>query len=282
MNILIADSGSTKTDWCFIRNGNAGEVFQTPGLNPYFLDKSLIELLIEKEISPYIYINQVDKLFFYGAGLGSQINKQFLYEVFNKTFAEADIIMETDILGAAISLFGNQKGIAAILGTGSNSCYYNNGIISKQYPSFGYIIGDEGSGTYLGKLLVRSILSGDLPDKLSLSLSTQFNTDRTHILDKIYRQKNANIELSSYVPFIAENIEHPFINDLVEKSFSDFFSSHASMKNDEYKEEWRFTGSIASIFATQLRNSAKNYALRIGQITKSPIEGLIKYHLQAF
>jgi len=278
MNILIADSGSTKTDWCLIRETKAGEIFQTPGLNPYFLDQKAILDILDKELAPYIYFDKVDQIHFYGAGLGNPANRERLDDVLGETFVRADITIETDMLGAARGMYGREHGIAAILGTGSNSCFYDNGVIAEQFPSLGYILGDDGSGTHLGKQFYRSLLTGMLPEELKNLFALKFHTDRAHILDKIYHQKQANVALASCVPFIIENKQHPFLQSMIRAVFDDFFRMHPAVITDNYQHEWRFTGSVAYFLRDELTETATTYKIRLSSIMKSPIDGLIKYH----
>ncbi len=278
MNILIADSGSTKTDWCLIRETMAGEIIQTPGLNPYFLDQKAIHDILDKELAPYIYFDKVDQIHFYGAGLGNPANRERLDDVLGETFGRADITIETDMLGAARGLYGREQGIAAILGTGSNSCYYSNGVIAEQYPSLGYILGDDGSGTHLGKQFYRALLTGMLPEELTKLFAQKYHTDRAHIFDKIYHQKQANVTLASCVPFIIENKQHPFLQSMIMAVFDDFFRMHPAVNTGNNQYEWRLTGSVAYLLRDELSATAATFNVRINKIMKSPIEGLIKYH----
>lgn len=278
MNILIADSGSTKTDWCFIRDGHAGDIIQTPGLNPYFLDKKAIMDLLDKELAPYIYFDKVDALFFYGAGLGNPGNRSRIEDVLNEAFEKAEITVETDMLGAARALFAGESGIAVILGTGSNSCFFSDGKIVEQYPSLGYILGDEGSGAYLGRMLLRSLLNGGLPEELKTELAKSCPVDRAVILDRIYHQPMANRTIASYVPFLAEHRQHPFVHALIIQGLQDFFSLHPAITGRETVSDWRFTGSVAHYFREELEQSAAQAGVRISRNTKSPVQGLIRYH----
>ncbi len=278
MNILIADSGSTKTDWCFIRDGHPGDIIQTPGLNPYFLEKKAITDILDKELAPYIYFDKVDELYFYGAGLGNPGNRNRIEDVLNETFEKADITVDTDMMGAARSLFSGESGIAVILGTGSNSCYFHQGKIAQQYPSLGYVLGDEGSGSYLGKLLLQSLLNGRLPEELQVLLGKSYPVDRAVILDRIYHKPMANKEIASYVPFLSENRQHPFLHGLIRQAFQDFFHQHPAVMSGFEANDWRFTGSIAHSFSEELHECAQDAGIRIRMITKSPVLGLIDFH----
>ena len=281
MNILIADSGSSKTDWCFIRGQHEPARVQTPGLNPYFLDHDGIESVLLKELAPYIYFDKVDELFFYGAGLGSEANRARLDEVFSTHFHNAVIHLETDMLGAARGLFGKGSGIACIAGTGSNGCFYRDEKIVTQLPALGYILGDEGSATHLGKELVKHWLTDSLPDDLASLLNAQFPYSRAQVLDKVYRQPHPNIFLAGFSPFIEKNIQHPFLENLVIASFSSMLQQTV-MKVAKYSQfHTGFCGSVAYHFRDQLLKAAAPLGITIQTIMQNPMEGLLRYHSEA-
>ncbi len=278
MNILIADSGSSKTDWCFLRENSPLVEIQTPGLNPYFLDRDGIESILLKELAPYIYFEKVDELYFYGAGLGSEVNRNRLDDVISDQFSNADIHLETDMLGAARGLFGKDEGIACIAGTGSNGCLYKNGTIVQQLPSLGYILGDEGSGTYLGKQLIKLWLTNELPLELKVKFEEKYRYSRSQLLEIIYRQPNPNIFLAGFAGFFAANISHPEINSIVMEGFSRLIQQMV-MKVDNFATfPIGFCGSIAWHFQDQLREAASLQGIVIHTVVKNPMSGLQKYH----
>ena len=278
MNILIAESGSTKTDWCLIQDGHPDLRLQTDGLNPWIISVDKIEQILVKELEPYFNFNQIDEFYFYGAGLGASSNCDKLNDLLSDLFATAEIELNTDILGVARAAFVDEKGIACILGTGSNACLYDGKSIIFQVPSLGYLIGDEGSGSYLGKLLLKARFEQMLPATIQEKFEKQYNIDLPVALERIYRQPQPNIFLSGFCPFIAENINDPFIHSLVSKAFGDFFKSIVARIPQSHNHSLILGGSVAWYFREILIEVALSLDYSIKKIIQSPIEGLIEYH----
>ena len=277
--ILIADSGSTKCEWCFLNNGKKKKIFTT-GISPYFLSAEQINALLQKELLPKIKQTAPDKIYFYGTGLKDNANKKLLHAVLKKDFPNASIEVQTDIFGAARALSQKKKGVCCILGTGSNSCYYNGKKVIENRPGLGYVLGDEGSGAYLGKKVIQHFLYNTFDEELMLCFNKKYNTTADEILMYVYRKPQPNRYLASYVIFLAENRGHYMIENIIEDGLNDFFFTHLR----KYRESWtypiHFTGSIAYGFRDVLKSLCKSYQMEVGTILKQPIDGLVKFHAE--
>ena len=276
---LIADSGATKCEWCLLYNGKKKKVI-TQGISPYFLTTVQIIELLQKELLPKLNKDiLIKEVHFYGTGLNNNNNKKILNLALKKIFTKAIISLNTDLLAAARALCGKEKGIACILGTGSNSCFYNGKKIISNSPGIGYVLGDEGSGAYLGKKIVQYYLYNTFDDELKNSFEKMFNTNPIEILEKVYKQPLANRYLASFAIFLAENRGHYMIENIIEDGLNDFFFTHLC----KYRESWlmpiNFIGSVAFGFKDILKELCHSYEFELGTILKKPMDGLIKYHL---
>ena len=275
-SILIADSGATKTSWVWL-NTEAEKHFETPGFHPAFVSKQTIhENLIQSISSKQSEL--IDDIYFYGAGCGNKKGKETIYTALTDFFPASNIYLETDLLGACRALFQEQQGICAILGTGSNSAFYKNGKIESRQPSLGYILGDEGSGAYLGKLLVTAFLNGEMTAISAIKFSETFDLSYEEIIDKVYRQPFPNRFLASLCPYLSAEKEDPFIDSLIRDGLNDFFRKNLLKYKNIEKQEIRFCGSIAFNFTGYLEVLCSKYKLNLGGVIKNPIEGLVKYH----
>lgn len=279
--ILIIDSGTTKTDWCIVRDGNPVNRVQTKGLNPYFqsyeelaeeIEKVRVMQADENGVSPgYI----VDKVVFYGAGC--VFDKADLMRcIIHNRFSSSEVHVYPDLLAAAHSTCGHEKGIACILGTGSNSCFYDGENIVKNIPPLGFILGDEGGGAMLGRLLVADILKELLPLPIRQAFFDRFDLTQDEILERVYRQPFPNRFLAGLSPFLSEHLQVPEIRLLVKNSFLSFLRRNV-MQYDYKKYPVHFVGSVAFYYQEVLRESAEEMGILIGKIEKSPMEGLVQY-----
>ena len=277
---LIADSGSTKTEWCLI-NGKSTKTFYTQGLSPYFLSAEQIEYVINEELKVKLKKIEPDEIFFYGTGCSNPGNVKMVKEALHAVFSAADLFIEHDLMGAAKALCGHERGVACILGTGSNSCYFNGKKIIKNSPGLGYVLGDEGSGAYLGKKVIQYFLYNTFDEDLMERFAARFNMTSAEILDSVYKKPLPNKYLAGYAIFLAENRGHYMIENIIEDGFNDFFFNHIY----KYRESWtlpiHFTGSIAFGFKDVLKEMCNSYELQLGKILKRPMDGLIKFHEQS-
>ena len=274
---LIADSGSTKCEWGLLSNGKK-KVINTQGISPYFVKREDIVAILENELLPELKNVEVEELFFYGTGLTNPTNEKVVRLALKEVFSGVEIMLEDDLLGAARALCGREKGIACILGTGANSCYYNGKKIVKNSPGLGYILGDEGSGSYLGKKVIQYYLYNTFDEDLLYRFNKQFNVTKDEILNSVYKKPLANRYLASYAIFLAENRGHYMIENIIEDGLNDFFFNHLYKYEETWKLPINFTGSIAFGFKDVLQELCHTYELELGTIMQSPMDGLIEYH----
>lgn len=274
---LIADSGSTKCEWCLINNGKKKTIL-TQGISPYFLDTNQIIELLQKELLPKLKNVEISNIYFYGTGLSNVNNVKIVNAALKKLFKGAKIEINHDLLAAARALCGNNKGIACILGTGSNSCYFNGKKIVKNSPGLGYVLGDEGSGAYLGKKVLQYYLYQTFDEDLLSRFEKQFNTNKTEILDAVYKKPLANRYLATFNNFLVDNRGHYMVENIIEDALNDFFFTHLP----KYTESWtlpiNFVGSVAHGYKDVLKELCNVYELELGIILKKPMEGLINFH----
>jgi glucosamine kinase len=277
INNIMADSGSTKAEWCLINGEKKKKIF-TQGISPYFLNTSEIEQLLATELKRKLKDNEPDEIHYYGTGCANPENVKSVTRALKATFPKAKINVTHDLMGAAKALCGDEKGVACILGTGSNSCYYNGKKIIKNSPGLGYILGDEGSGAYLGKKVVQYYLYNTFDPDLMDRFNAKYNTTSMEILDAVYKHALPNRYLAGFVPFLVENRGHFMIENIIEDGFNDFFFNHLY----KYRESWimpiHFIGSVAYGFRDILKEMCDTYELQLGRVLKNPMDGLIKYH----
>ncbi len=275
---LIADSGATKTDWCY-GSADQHQIIQTQGINPFHQSAETISLILSEELIPQLACRTlITHIFFYGAGCTPEKAK-IVRTALQTFFPQATICVESDLLGAARSLCGREQGIACILGTGSNSCEYDGEKITSNISPLGYILGDEGSGAVLGKRLVGDCLKHQLPEHICQAFLKETKYTPAEIIDKVYRQPQANRFLASLTPFLSRHREEPEIHALLVSCFNDFFLRNVMLYNYSYFPV-HFTGSIAWYFQEEVKEAAENLNIRTGKFIKCPIHGLIAYHFK--
>lgn len=276
--ILIADCGSTKTDWCVIDGTKLVKQVFTPGMNAIMLTEEEIRQRISQELMPEIDGLKIDAVYFYGAGcLGDEICGNVRRAIAANIPAQT-IEADTDLLAAARALCGRTPGIACIMGTGSNSCYYDGKSIVDNVSPLGYILGDEGSGAVLGKILVGDVLKKQLPADLCEKFLAQYDLDRMKIIRRVYKEPAANRFLASVTPFLIENIERPEIRALVLNAFGSFFKRNIANYEGYQSMKVNFVGSIAFYYRELIAEAAAEAGCTLGTILKSPMEGLIAFH----
>ncbi len=278
--ILIADSGSTKTDWILLDKDTVVKKINTIGLNPYFFTKEKVVEVLNNELIPSLieYKNNIKTVYFYGAGCSNETNNGIINYALVNIFKNTKIFVEHDLLAAARALLLKNSGIACILGTGSNACLYDGNDITKTNLSLGYILGDEGGGVNISKNLLKKYLSNDLPDDLNKKFEVKFNYKKDEIVRKIYKESNPNTFIASFMPFVAENINDEFCLNLVLDSFDDFFKYQVSKLSSNKNIEIGCVGSIAHIFEKQFKIISEKWSYKVNCIYKTPIDGLIKFH----
>lgn len=283
--ILIADSGSTKVHWCLMAaNGHTAE-FITDGINPLFQTSDAMRNSICNQLLPQmasmLWAGTVSHVFFYGAGCTPE-KSPFVEKAIESVFKKAKVFVASDMLGATRGLLGHEKGVACILGTGSNSCLYDGEQIIKNVPSLGFILGDEGSAATLGKRLVSDLLKNQLGDDLKEHFLSQYAINQADVIEHVYRQPFPNRWLANLARFCAENIDDPRIHDLVYDHFAQFVKRNISQyyTTEEQKQSMPvgFVGSIAFYYRPVLEQVMSDYGFRVGKILQDPIPGLVEYH----
>lgn len=274
--ILIADGGSTKTDWCMVENGEIILRFKTKGINPFFQTEEEIQKEIETGLLPGLNGIQPTAIYFYGAGCAFPEKNEMIRRAINR-YLPAPVEVGSDLLAAARALCGNRPGIACILGTGSNSCQYDGKEIVKNVSPLGFILGDEGSGAVLGKLLIGDVLKDQLPPALKDQFLAEYELTPALIMDRVYRQPFPNRFLAGLSPFISAHLDEPAIWELVTRSFLAFFTRN--VKQYDYLElPVHFVGSVAWHYQAVLKDIASDLGILIGTIIRSPMDGLVAYH----
>lgn len=277
--ILVADSGSTKTEWWWYDKNNELKKFKTIGFNPYFIKSEEIYNVLVTKLVPEIDNRAVKKIFFYGSGCASKENSDIIYVACQKAFPNAEKIEVTgDTLGAARSLFGHEKGIAGILGTGSNSVYYDGKSVVECVSSLGYVIADEGSGARFGTTLIREYFKEEMPAEIKLAFEEHYHPELSVVLDAVYRKPHPNRFLAAYCEFLSLYKDHPYIQNLFRNEFRAYLKYQVCKCPDFQNLTLSLVGSIAFFMGDLLREEAKQMGIKVGTILRSPIEGLIKYH----
>jgi glucosamine kinase len=278
--ILIADSGSTKTSWVLIGDHQKKLEFQSQGFNPYVQTKDQISNALKTEVYPKVKVFDIVTIYFYGAGCSTPENVAIMNLCLKGHFQNADIEVSHDLMAAAKSLWHDERGIVAILGTGSNSCVFDGTRIIKSVPSLGYVLGDEGSGAYMGKKLILAYYYGLLPEGIHKKIIAKFSPETDGFLDHVYKMENPNRWLASFAAFISDNIKEEFCNNIVVSSFRDFFDAHIIHYKDFQDYPLGVVGSIGYYFRDQLEIVSKEYGFSLKKVIKSPMEELVNYHLQ--
>lgn len=275
--ILIADSGATKTEWLVKQNGQWKNPILTAGFNPWQHDSESLEqsvLTLKNQIDS----TEIEKLIFYGAGCGTQVNQQKVLGILSKLLPSAEITVSHDLMASAHALLGHKAGIACILGTGSNACRFDGQEITAQITSLGYILGDEGSGTHIGKMLCSAFFRQQMPKELADKFAETYPLQLPDFLTKVYRQAGAAAYLADFSRFAYANRSHAYIQSLVSASFDLFIEYHIVCFKPDKKLPIGFTGSVAFYFQDELRQQLNNKGFTVGKFMKSPAQGLMDYY----
>jgi N-acetylglucosamine kinase-like BadF-type ATPase len=275
--ILIADSGSTKTTWKLIGNSGETKTIKTDGINPFFWT----EEDIFQELSKILLSEtgtDIQKIFFYGAGIVNAEKGDIIRRALTRIYSEAVIETHSDMLGAARALFGNQPGIACILGTGSNACLYDGERITQGISPLGFILGDEGSGAVMGRKLLGDYFKEVMPARLREEFGKRFTITREEALNRVYRSEKPNQFLAQFTPFLLEYAQSAYCQEFVQQNFMEFFERNVIKLPDYSKLPIGFIGSIAYYFSDILNNTASYFGFEQTIIIKEPIDGLEKYH----
>ncbi|MGI6243622.1 MAG: ATPase [Prevotella sp.] len=281
-SILIADSGSTKTDWCLLHKDGEPIRVQTKGLNPFQMTQEEIGEEIKTTLLPVLPTSEVSAVYFYGAGCTPEKQAVVGQALRNCLTITGSCEVASDMLGAARAICGQEPGIACILGTGSNSCAFDGRRIIKNVSPLGYILGDEGSGAVLGRALLGDVMKNQLPQHIIDRFHEKYKFTNADIIERVYRQKSPNSFLASFAPFLYENVNEPCIEALVKDEFRRFLRRNVRQYSGWESLPIGFIGSIATYFRVQLKEVMQEESMHLGQIMQAPIEGLVEFHKKLF
>jgi N-acetylglucosamine kinase-like BadF-type ATPase len=281
MYILIADSGSTKTDWVVLSNGKVLKEAKTIGFNPYFQTKEEIKNELERALKPELreFLPDIKDVYYYGTGCSTSENCQLVKESIHAAFAINEISVFHDLLAAARALCGREWGIAAILGTGSNSCLYNGSEILENVPSTGYLWSDYGGGSQIGKFFIREYFESRLPAELKEAFE-KAGYNREVILNNVYKKGVPGRYLASVSHFVSQYIQHPFVKGVLTECFDSFFTQQIGKYTNSHNYKVHTVGSIGVHYKALIAEVGKKHGYEMGKVIKSPIEGLINFHAE--
>ncbi|RZK49384.1 MAG: N-acetylglucosamine kinase [Pedobacter sp.] len=279
--ILIADGGSTKTNWCLINEAGRKILFNTEGYNPYFSDSAYIEKSLHESLPENLERAKINEVYYYGAGCSTDANREIVASAMRKIFTQAEIQIGHDLLASCRALLGDEAGFAAILGTGTNTCLYDGHDISLNIDSLGYFLGDEGSGSYIGKKLLADYMKGFMPEKLSQIFFDTYKLTNEDIFDHIYNKPLPNRFCASFSKFIYDNKDQfkEYSESIVDYAFTAFFENLVVHYPNYKNYRLNCVGSVGYSFRDVLSVVADRYEMGIGKIIRSPIDDLVNYHL---
>jgi N-acetylglucosamine kinase-like BadF-type ATPase len=273
---LIADSGSTKTDWYLIKDKGLLR-YNTQGYNPYYFTTEEVKKSLETELLTKIDAKLIQSVYFYGSGCANVLTQKVIRDALEPSFVNASIHLGDDLLAAARATAGHEAGICCILGTGSNSCIYDGKEIEDKIPSLGYILGDEGAGAFLGRQLVSAYFYREMPLDLAEKMKKAYDMDKHLIISSLLNEKNPNRILASYALFASDHQEYPFVQELVIACFDAFINRHILKYPNAQELPIHFIGSIAFGFQDLLKQALEKHQLKVGEIYKSPFPTLLEY-----
>ena len=279
--IIIADGGSTKTNWCLLNKEGKKIYFNTEGYNPYFADTEYIYQSLNNNLPQDLEKEAVKEVNYYGAGVHNEEKALIVEKAIQRVFTNAKVNVGHDLLSAARALLGTESGFAAILGTGTNTCIYDGKDLAHHIDSLAYILGDEGSGCYIGKKLLGDYVRGYMPEAVRESFWNTFKLTNDEIMEAVYVKPFANRFCASFSKFVYDNnVNIEYTRNLVKTSFEDFFKNIVSHYPDYQKYTFNCIGSVGYNFRNVLEEVAQEYGMQVGKIVRSPIDDLVRYHQQ--
>lgn len=275
---LIVDCGSTKADWVLLDGNKVINNTQTEGFNPNYTDKEHILSIALSNNSYNTYLQDITEVLFYGSGCGNQHNVDLMKDVFKSIFIHSEIHVYSDMMAACHAVSAHKNGIVCILGTGSNSCLFNGDEIVDKAVSLGYIIGDEGSGSHIGKTILHDYLYKTMPQDLYSKIENEYNIDVESFIDNVYHSNQPSKYLASFAKIAIENKNHDYIINLCRKCFDEFIDCFITRYDKCHEYEVSFVGSVAYYFQNVIKERLEKRRLKMGEVSKSPIEGLVGYY----
>ncbi len=278
--IVIADSGLTKTDWRLVLEDKSVIKFETKGLSPFFCSEEDYHSALKSSFPDNINPLLVTNVFFYGSGCAGEEKGLKAQQALQSFFVEAQVDAYSDLLAAARSLFGDGKGVIAILGTGSNIAFYDGVRVIHKTPSLGFILGDEGSGAYIGRQLIQSYFYGQLPSELVDAIKSKYHLELSEVLDRVYAQPKPSAYLASFVPFVNENIKNKYMNQLIYNVFENLYEKHLKVIPELNTYGLGVVGSVGFVFKDILIKVAADKGFSIKDFNRYPVESLVEYHIR--
>jgi N-acetylglucosamine kinase-like BadF-type ATPase len=280
--ILIADSGSTKTKWCLLnKDFSINKYICTSGLNANYLNEAEVYEILFNELKPELPSSAtevISSVFFYGSGCSTESNQKKIKSQILLLTPYADIIAEHDLLGTAISLYGNDMGIACILGTGSNSCLYDGKRVTKTLLSLGYLLGDEGSSTYIGKKILYQYLKNKMPEDVNQLFYAKYKRKPADMVSDMYAMPHIGAYFAKFSYFASENLQIPYLQNIVRECFCDFLNEQVTIYKEAKDFSIGFVGSIAVVFRQELKLAMDEFGYTLGKVVQDPIVGMVEFH----
>jgi N-acetylglucosamine kinase-like BadF-type ATPase len=277
--IAVVYSGSRFADWKLSDKGEIASTFKTPGINPLFNDEKAITHLLNKTNELIYHAEEIKRIYFYGAGAFSKSRQKIVEDAFTKFFRYSKVTVEHDLTAAAIATCEDQPALVGILGSGSNAAYFNGKKIKENNFGLGYVMGDEGSANWMGKVLLRDFLMGDLPKKINQAFINKYALDKKQILDKVYKQQNTALFLSSFADFLLDQQKEEYVKKTVMCGFECYFETYILPLVKQHPNlPLHFAGTIAAGFETWLREVGAKYNIGINRVIREPIYNVLDYY----
>jgi len=279
--ILVADSGSSKTDWLLNISQEETQQFRTGGLNPYFLsEKEIVKVIQEQAREMVAYGPQITEIYFFGAGCSSPDRHEIVSNAISQLFPGSYISVDSDLLGSAYATCGHEKGLCCVLGTGSNISIFDGEDIHDGKHGLGFVLGDEGAGTWLGKTLITDFLYGNMPDDINNKFNEAYHLDKDTVIKNVYQKPAGNSYLASFARFLSEIRESEYAQDVLRNGFLEFIETNIKTYPEYNRYKCNFVGSIAYVFEDELKAICKENGIRVGKIIKQPIHDLMHFILE--
>jgi N-acetylglucosamine kinase-like BadF-type ATPase len=278
--ILVADSGSSKTDWLLTLPNQEVRQFRTSGLNPYFLtEKEIIKIIQEQVPEMVAFAAEINEIYFFGAGCSSPDRHEIVSNALSYLFAKSYISVDSDLLGCAYATCGHEKGLCCVLGTGSNISFFDGEDIHEGKHGLGFVLGDEGGGAWFGKILITDFLYGNIPHEISDKFDNEFHLDKEIVIKKVYQTPNANSYLASFSKFLSGIRTTEYAQNLLRKGLLEFIETNIKSYPEYHNYKCHFVGSIAYVFSDELKAVCKENSIYVGKIIRQPIHDLMAFIL---
>jgi glucosamine kinase len=278
--ILVADSGSSKTDWLLALPENKTQQFRTSGLNPYFLSEREIVKILQDQVPDLIaFADDISEIYFFGAGASSPDRHEIVSNALSQLFNKSYISVDSDLLGSAYATCGHQKGLCCVLGTGSNISFFDGEDIHAGQHGLGFVLGDEGGGTWFGKTLITDFLYGNMPEEISEKFDEKYHLDKEIVIRYVYQTPNANTYLASFSKFLSDIRQSAYAQSLLRAGLLEFIETNIKSYPEYHNYKCNFVGSIAYVFTDELKAVCKENGIHIGKVIQQPIHDLLKFIL---